>query len=468
MRKASPLFKFVKFSKKQKQVLTWWTEGSPYKNKDVIICDGSVRAGKTLIMSLSYILWAMESFNGKSFGMAGKTISSFKRNVWLTLVQMLRGRGYRVTKVPDMHDAFIIKKGNVENYIYIFGGKDERSQDLVQGFTAAGFFFDEVALMPESFVNQAVARCSVEGAKMWFNCNPDGPFHWFKVGWIDKLEEKNALHIHFLLQDNPSLSKAVIARYMRMFAGIFYDRFINGLWVLAEGVIYSMFDKSMVIDEVPSNVKITDTYIGVDYGQANATVFLLIGFGSDNKLYILDEYYHSGRISAIQKSPRGYSKDYFKWKVKNGKDGIPINHKYTYIDPSAKGFIRQLFEDGERKIRNANNTVRTTGNKVDELAGIELVSSVIEADMLRVLSKCKYTIAEFSSYRWDAKAQEERGEDKPVKQDDHCMDALRYVCNGNRMRLIHLLKTQYKIQEQIKLQKRNNVIHYGKEEQDYD
>ena len=108
------------------------------------------------------------------------------------------------------------------------------------------------------------------------------------------------------------------------------------------------------------------------------------------------------------------------------------------------------------------------GNKVDELAGIELVSSVIEADMLRVLSKCKYTIAEFSSYRWDAKAQEERGEDKPVKQDDHCMDALRYVCNGNRMRLIHLLKTQYKIQEQIKLQKRNNAIHYGKEEQDYD
>ena len=200
MHKSKSVFKFITFSKKQKQVLTWWTETSPHKDKDVIICDGSVRAGKTLIMSLSFVLWAMSTFNGMSFGMAGKTISSFKRNVWLTLVQMLKGRGYKIYKVPDMHDAFIISKGKTENYFYIFGGKDERSQDLVQGFTAAGFFFDEVALMPESFVNQAVARCSVEGAKMWFNCNPDGPFHWFKVEWIDKLEGNDVWHILFLLE----------------------------------------------------------------------------------------------------------------------------------------------------------------------------------------------------------------------------------------------------------------------------
>ena len=457
MRKQKTNFNFVPFSKKQKQVLTWWTQASPHKDKDVIICDGSVRAGKTLIMSLSYVIWLMSTFNGMSFGMAGKTISSFKRNVWLTLVRMLKGRGYRISKVPDMHDAFIIRKGNVENYIYIFGGKDERSQDLVQGFTAAGFFFDEVALMPESFVNQSVARCSVEGSKLWFNCNPDGPFHWFKVEWIDKLEERNALHIHFLLEDNPSLSQSVISRYKRMFAGIFYDRFILGLWVLAEGVIYSMFNKSMVIDSVPPDVKIQTKWIGIDYGQANATVFLLAGLGSDNKLYILDEYYHSGRVSPIQKSPRGYSKDYFKWKIKNGVDGMPVNHKYTYIDPSAKGFIRQLFEDGERKIRNANNTVRTKGNKIDELAGIELVSSIIEADMLRVLSHCTNTIGEFSSYRWDPKAQEERGEEKPIKQNDHCMDALRYICNGNRMMFIHLLKVQNTVSQMLGLDKRNLV-----------
>lgn len=454
------LFKFVPFSRKQKQVLTWWSEGSPHKNKDAIICDGSVRAGKTLIMSLSFVLWAMSTFKGMSFGMAGKTISSFKRNVWLTLVLMLRGRGYKVTKVPDMHDAFIISKNGVENYFYIFGGKDERSQDLVQGFTAAGFFFDEVALMPESFVNQAIARCSVEGSKYWFNCNPAGPFHWFKLEWLDKLEEKNALHIHFLLDDNPSLSKAVIERYKRMFAGLFYERYILGLWVLAEGVIYSMFTKGMVIDELPAGVKITEKWIGVDYGQANATVFLLCGLGSDNKFYILKEYYHSGRTNSIQRSPRGYSKDYFQFKIDCGVEGVPVNQKYTYIDPSAKGFIRQLFEDGERKIRNANNTVRTRGSKIDELAGIELVSSLIEADMLRVLSCCKNTIAEFSSYRWDPKAQEERGEDVPIKQFDHCMDALRYVVNGNRLKFIHLLKTQHRIKEDIRLTKQNKAIYY--------
>lgn len=458
--KQQALFKFVSFSKKQKQVLTWWTEGSPHRDKDVIICDGSVRAGKTLIMSLSFIIWAMTEYNGQSFGMAGKTIASFRRNVWITLTLMLKGRGYSVSKVPEMHDAYIIRKGQVENYIYIFGGNDERSQDLVQGFTAAGFFFDEVALMPESFVNQAVARCSVEGAKLWFNCNPAGPFHWFKVDWIDKLEERNALHIHFLLQDNPSLSRKVIERYMRMFSGIFYDRYILGLWVLAEGVIYSMFRKEMVIDELPAGVKINTKWIGIDYGQANATVFLLCGLGSDNKFYILKEYYHSGRESSIQRSPRGYSKDYFKWKIECGVDGAPVNQKYTYIDPSAKGFIRQLHEDGENKIRNANNTVRTRGktNKVDELAGIELVSSIIEADMLRVMSCCKNTVAEFSSYRWDPKAQEERGEEVPIKQFDHCMDALRYVVNANRMVLIHLLQTQQRIAEVNRLNNITNVV----------
>jgi PBSX family phage terminase large subunit len=393
----------------------------------------------------------METFNGGNFGMAGKTISSFKRNVWIPLSGMLRGRGYTISKVPDMHDAFIISKGGKENYYYIFGGKDERSQDLVQGFTASGFFFDEVALMPQSFVNQAVARCSVEGSKLWFNCNPDGPFHWFKLEWIDQLEQKDAFRLHFGLEDNPSLSERVIARYKRMFSGLFYDRFINGLWVLAEGIIYSMFTKDMVIEKLPAGVKIKMKWIGVDYGQANATTFILMGLGSDNKIYILDEYYHSGRTSSIQKSPRGYSKDYFKWKTKNGVDGVPVNQKYTYIDPSAKGFIRQLFEDGEKKIRGANNAVRAGGSRVDELSGIELVSSIIEADMLRVMEHCTNTIGEFSSYRWDPKAQEERGEEKPLKQNDHCMDAIRYVINSNRITLIHMLKTQINLQTKNKL-----------------
>lgn len=426
-------FKFVGFSKKQKKVLTWWTPSSPYKDKDAIIADGAVRSGKTVIMSLSFLIWGMDNFNGVNFGMSGKTIGSFKRNVWFWLKKMALGRGYRIRKLSEIGDnVFAIAKnykgedGKVyvkENYFYIFGGKDEKSQDLVAGFTAAGFFFDEVALQPESFVNQAIARCSVSGAKLWFNCNPDGPFHWFKVQWLDNLDEKNAIRIHFLLDDNPSLDEFTRARYKRQFGGIFYERYILGLWVLAEGVIYSMFDKTMVIDALPSTVQIRKKWIGVDYGQSNATVFLLIGQGSDDKLYILDEYYHEGRTTLVQKSPFKYGEDYMKWKIKNGVEGVPVMVEHCFIDPSAKGFMLQLYEAGERQVRQADNTV---------LKGIELTSSIIESDMLRVLKKCKNTIAELSSYRWDPKAQA-RGEDKPVKQNDHAMDALRYVVNGTRI-----------------------------------
>lgn len=421
-------FKFVPFSKKQKKILTWWMPSSPYSDKDTIIADGAIRSGKTLIMSLSYVIWAMESYERTNFGMAGKTIGSFKRNVWILLKLMLRSRGYKISKLPDMKDAFIIRKGNVENYFYIFGGRDESSQDLVQGFTAGGFFFDEVALMPESFVNQAAGRCSEEGAKMWFNCNPEGPYHWFKLEWLDKLDEKNAFRLHFLLDDNPSLSDKVKNRYKRMYSGVFYQRFILGLWVLAEGIIYSMFEPRMIIDKVPKQVKITKKWIGVDYGQSNATVFLLIGLGSDNKLYILDEYYHSGKNSQVQKSPKAYAKDFKKWLLKNGatdEEGkrYPVRYNDIFIDPSAKGFMLQLHEEGIEGIKQADNEV---------LRGIELISSIIDCNMLRILSHCKYTTAEFGAYRWDPKAQA-KGIDKPIKEDDHCMDALRYVVNGTRI-----------------------------------
>lgn len=426
-------FKFVPFSKKQKKILTWWTPASPHKDKDAIIADGAVRSGKTVIMSLSFLIWAMDNFDGSNFGMAGKTIGSFKRNVWFWLKTMALGRGYQIRKLSEVGDnVFAISKTykdedgksySKENYFYIFGGKDEKSQDLVQGFTAAGFFFDEVTLMPQSFVNQSIARCSVEGAKLWFNCNPDGPFHWFKTEWIDQLGEKNAYRIHFLLDDNPSLDEVTMRRYKRMFGGIFYERFILGLWVLAEGVIYSMFDRTMVHNRLPKDVRILKKWIGVDYGQSNATVFLLIGLGSDDRLWILDEYYHEGRSAQIQLSPAKYADAYAAWKIKNGVDGVPVLNEHTFIDPSAKGFMLQLHEVGERKIRQADNEV---------LKGIELISSLIDNDMFRVLSHCKNTVSELSAYRWDPKYQE-KGEDKPIKQNDHAMDALRYVVNGTRI-----------------------------------
>lgn len=185
MRQIKQFFHFKPFSQKQRKVLNWWCESSPVKDYDGIIADGAIRSGKTVSMSLSFAIWAMDTFNGQNFAMCGKTIGSFRRNVLFWLKLMLKSRGYRVTD-HRADNLVIVTRGETENYFYIFGGKDERSQDLIQGITLAGVFFDEVALMPESFVNQATGRCSVEGSKYWFNCNPDGPYHWFKVNWIDK------------------------------------------------------------------------------------------------------------------------------------------------------------------------------------------------------------------------------------------------------------------------------------------
>lgn len=159
-------FKFKPFSKKQLKVLTWWKPNSPVKDYDGIICDGSIRAGKTVSMALSYVMWAMESFEGENFGMCGKTIGSHRRNVITPLKKMLKSRGYKV-KDHRSENMLTITKDGVTNFFYIFGGKDESSQDLIQGITAAGMFFDEVALMVQSFVNQATGRLSVTGSKMW-------------------------------------------------------------------------------------------------------------------------------------------------------------------------------------------------------------------------------------------------------------------------------------------------------------
>lgn len=268
--KKSP-FKFKRFSKKQRMIFNWWTDSSPVKNMNGIIADGAIRSGKTICMSLSFVLWAMTAFNEQNFGMCGKTIGSFRRNVLFTLKLMLRSRGFKVKE--HRSDNLIVVtsiKTNHVNYFYVFGGKDERSQDLIQGITLAGLFCDEVALMPESFVNQATGRCSVEGAKFWFNCNPGNPLHFFNQKWIKKCKELKLLYLHFDMKDNPSLSKETIERYRNMYSGVFYQRYVLGLWVAAEGVIYKLFAEHpkdyLISYEEVKKLKYQCINIGVDFG----------------------------------------------------------------------------------------------------------------------------------------------------------------------------------------------------------
>ncbi len=432
-RQKGQTFHFSPFSRKQKQVLTWWCKDSPVHDKDGIIADGAIRSGKTVSMSLSFAMWAMSTFNGQNFAMCGKTIGSFRRNVLFWLKLMLKSRGYSVID-RRADNLIIIRKGDTENYFYIFGGKDERSQDLIQGITLAGVFFDEVALMPESFVNQATGRCSVEGSKFWFNCNPDGPYHWFKVNWIDKstgylgkerveqirkkaAEEgkdpglKEILYLHFTMDDNLSLSEEIKARYRSMYIGVFFKRYILGLWAAAEGVIYDMFDPEKHVKNIKEFFQILvngNRYVSCDYGTQNATVFLLWNKGIDGKWYCIREYYYSGRAKGKQKTDAEYADDLKKWL-----DGTRI--KAMIVDPSAASFIAELRKRGYKVIK-ANN---------DVLDGIRLVGMLLNLEMLIFSSSCTETIKEFASYIWDEKAAE-HGEDKPVKQHDHGCDAVRY------------------------------------------
>jgi len=402
-------FHFEPFSKKQRQILNWWTENSPVKDKNGIIADGAIRSGKTVCMSLSFVLWAMATFDGHNFGMAGKTIGSFRRNVLAPLSKMMISRGIKFEYRRGDNLMIISFKGHT-NTFYIFGGKDEASQDLVQGVTLAGFLFDEVALMPQSFVNQATARCSVDGSKFWFNCNPEGPMHWFKKEWIDRREEQDLLYLHFTMDDNLSLSEQIKKRYRGQYSGVFYRRFIEGLWVIAEGIIYDMFDpEKHVIKYDDIKDKLTDiNYISCDYGTQNATVFLLWTKTTENKWICTKEYYYSGRNEQKQKTDAEYVKD-----LKEFIGETPV--RAVIIDPSAASFIAA--------VREANITVLKAKNAV--LDGIREVSVLLNNGRIKYVDGCKHTIEEYGQYAWDPKAAE-RGEDVPIKQSDHAMDASRY------------------------------------------
>ena len=419
MRKKRPIFKFKPFSRRQRQVMNWWMEDSPVKDCNGIIADGAIRSGKTVAMSLGFVFWAMDSFDEQNFIMAGKTIGSFRRNVLTNLKLMLSSRGYR-WKHHLAENMLEISRNGRTNYFYMFGGKDESSQDLIQGITAAGAFFDEVALMPESFVNQATGRCSVEGRKFWFNCNPAGPMHWFRTGWIENRNKKKLIYLHFTMDDNLSLSEAVKKDYRSMYAGVFFLRYIKGLWAVAEGLIYTMcIEQNYYTDEErPIALKsIAQKYIAVDYGTTNPCVFLEL-WDDGQTIWVDREYRWDSRSEEArrsqhpQKTDAQYADDMAEFMGTAPEDQCTI-----IVDPSAASFITEL--------RNRGFYVKTGDNEV--LDGIRVVATLLAQRNIRINKSCKGLRSEMQSYVWDEKAAE-RGEEKPVKQLDHGCDCLRYFC----------------------------------------
>lgn len=387
-------------SNKQRKILAF-----PYSKYDALICDGAVRSGKTSIMMWSFVEWAMREFNGQRFGICGKTVDSASKNIISPFISMTLAKSRYIMRWRRSEKVLEVRSGSVVNYFEIFGGKDEGSAALIQGRTLAGVLLDEVALMPRSFVEQALARCSVDGAKLWFSCNPESPQHWFKQEWIDQKEKRNAMYLHFEMRDNPSLSEKTLAQYESRYTGIFYDRYIRGLWVLAEGLVYDFFGEGQIVDDVPQSGRY---YISCDYGTLNpfsAGLWCLTSTGATR----IKEYYYSGRGTNAQKTDEEYYNE-----IRKLADGYHV--EYVVIDPSAASFITTVFRHGEFRVVKADNEV---------MDGIRKTAVYLKSGKMKIHRSCKDAIREFGLYRWD----EDSTVDKVIKESDHAMDDIRYFAN---------------------------------------
>lgn len=391
----------VPFSPKQLQVLSWWRDPNT-RDLDAIICDGAVRSGKTTALSLGFVIWASVCFDGCSFALCGKTVTSLRRNLIVPLTGQLRLLGFDVTERVSRSFLEIRFSGH-SNRFYLFGGKDEASASLIQGITLAGVLLDEVALMPRSFVEQALARCSVPGSKLWFSCNPASPAHWFFREWICKRREKHALYLHFTMRDNASLTPAIRARYERLYTGAFYDRYVLGKWTAAQGLIYPMFSEKLHTGEPPAA---PERYaVSCDYGTLNPTSMGLWGL-CRGCWYRIAESYYDGRKTGL---PRTDEEHYAALRTLIA--GRPV--EAVIVDPSAASFIACIRKHGEYRAIPAKN---------DVLSGIRRVADAIRGGEILISPQCSDTLREFTLYAWDGSAQK----DVPVKENDHAMDDIRY------------------------------------------
>ncbi len=390
------------FSPKQRRVLTWWLPGGRDAGMEAIVCDGAVRSGKTMAMGLSFFLWASACFNGQRFGICGKTIASLRRNVLAEVLPKLGSMG-ATWKEKRSENLLTLRFLGHENQFYVFGGRDESSASLIQGITFAGILMDEVALMPRSFVEQACARCSVAGSRLWFNCNPAGPEHWFYKTWIQQAESRNCLRLHFTMEDNPSLTPAIRRRYQRLYTGVFYRRFIQGQWVQAEGRVYDFFDAEMV--KLPPAEPLEEYCISCDYGTVNPTSMGLWGRKA-GVWYRISEFYFNSRQEQRQMTDEEYAD-----AMKNLAGGRKITA--VVVDPSAASFMEVLRRRGW-SVRKAKN---------DVLGGIRLTADALKNGRIVICLGCDACLREMDEYVWDLTA---GARERVKKENDHAMDDMRY------------------------------------------
>jgi len=410
-------FQFQPFSRKQKQLLNWWRPGSGLENNRIVLADGAIRSGKTVAMILSFLLWSQTCFSGRDFILAGVTSGALKRNVLIPLFGMLEAFG-----IPWEWKR---SEGRIcigRNSYYLFGADKDNAQDKLQGMTAAGAYADEAALFPRSFIDQMIGRCSVAGSRIFMNCNPNGAYHFIKTDFIDRAEEIGLYRLHFTMDDNLTLSPEIRESYARSFAGVFYRQYILGEWVSAEGAVYPMWDdreNTFLAEENDDWIwEGMRRYCAVDYGTANPCVFLDVRDDGRN-FWIMNEYYWDSAARRKQKTDAEYADDLLAFL---GGD----RNTQIIIDPSAASLKAELRNRGFRLL-DAKNEVREGIATTAVLIGNRQVKAERE--------RCPCLLREMHGYLWDEKARH-RGEERPVKDHDHAMDALRYLCHTrtNRFR----------------------------------
>lgn len=378
--------------------------------------DGSVRSGKTVCFNHRFVKAIGEPKDGLPSDaidlLIGKTLDSLRRNIINPLCDML---GNSASYYPGKRELHVF-----DNIIYTVGANDERSEGKIRGCTARKVLGDEITLWPESFFKMLDSRLSLDVSQFFGATNPDNPNHWLMTDYFSRAKQLDVFLGRFRLEDNTHLAQRYIDAIKMNYVGLWFKRFILGMWVAAEGAIYDFFNE----DEHTLSRLPEATYydVGIDYGTGNPTAFLLIGNNPQTKpkIWAEDEYYYDGKARQRQKTDKEYSTDLRMFLLERLGPKWFTKVRKIYLDPSAESFHVQLRQDGFHGIRHADNAV---------LDGIRTVGSMLMSGEYAIGTKCKHYIEEMYGYVWDSNAQK-RGEDKPKKVKDHCQDGGRYVVHS--------------------------------------
>lgn len=374
-------------------------------NARINIWEGAVRSSKTWASLYRWIRYCGDKNTPtEDLLIVGRTERAVSRNI-IKPMQLLLGND-NCRWYPGKGECYVF-----DRCCHVVGASDERAEGKIRGMTAGGALGDELTLWPESFFTMLLSRLSPDNSKFFGATNPDNPYHYLKKNYIDREAELDMQVFSFQLDDNPFLSKKFKENLKKEYRGLWYKRFVEGLWVMAEGAVYDFFNEDEhVIIRPPAPAK--SYVVGVDYGTSNPTCFILFGLNYDchPKIWAEREYYHDSQASGRQKDDAEYAEDFVKFVGNTPVDCV-------IMDPSAASFKAALKKKGMFMVRDADN---------DVLNGIRTQSRLLASGEYKVCDKCEHTKMDYGAYLWDKNAMK-RGEDKPIKQHDHTKDVERYV-----------------------------------------